>query len=92
MTINEAMRTYRLPNPTTPEDLESRWSKVLNFGDKVLLAGYFYNGKGKPNYFAAVYEHLDDDLSCEGAIGLRTVSEVEFTDDGHAIAWALAQT
>ena len=35
MTINEAMRTYRLPNPTTPEDLECRWSKILNFGDKV---------------------------------------------------------
>ena len=34
MTINEAMRTYRLPNPTTPEDLETRWSKVLTFGDK----------------------------------------------------------
>ena len=33
MTINEAMKTYRLPNPTTPEDLECRWSKVLNFGD-----------------------------------------------------------
>jgi hypothetical protein len=48
MTINEAMRTYRLPNPTTPEDLECRWSKVLNFGDKVLLAGYYYNGKNKP--------------------------------------------
>ena len=47
MTINEAMRTYRLPNPTTPEDLECRWSKILNFGDKVLLAGYYYNGKGK---------------------------------------------
>ena len=28
MTINEAMKTYRLPNPTTPEDLECRWSKV----------------------------------------------------------------
>ena len=22
MTINDAMRKYRLPNPTTPEDLE----------------------------------------------------------------------
>ena len=44
MTINEAMRTYRLPNPTTAEDLETRWSKILNFGDKVLLAGYYYNG------------------------------------------------
>ena len=35
MTINEAMKKYRLPNPTTTEDLEMRFSgmdgKVLNF-------------------------------------------------------------
>ena len=86
MTINDAMRTYRLPNPSTPEDLECRWTKVLNFGDKVLLAGHYYTGKDKPCYFGAVYEHLDDDLSCEGIIGLRTASEVAFEDDGHAIA------
>ena len=95
MTINEGMRTYRLPNPTTSEDLEMRFSgmegKVLNFGDRVLVAGYYWNGKGQPNYYAAVYEHLDADLSCEGAIGLREVSEVEHIDEGHAIAWALAQ-
>ena len=91
MTINEAMRTYRLPNPTTTEDLECRWSKILKFGDKVLLAGYYYNGKNKPSYFGAVYEHLDDDLSCEGTIGLAAASEVAFEDDGHAIAWAMTQ-
>ena len=95
MTINEGMKKYRLPNPTTSEDLEMRFSgmdgKILNFGDKVLLAGYYYNGRGKASYYAAVYEHLDDDLSCEGTIGLRAVSEVEHTDDGHAIAWALSQ-
>ena len=91
MTINEGMRTYRLPNPTTPEDLETRWSKVLNFGDRVLLAGYYYSGKNKPCWFGAVYEHLDDDLSCEGAIGLREVSGTEFEDEGHAIAWAMRQ-
>ena len=84
MTINEAMKTYRLPNPTTPEDLECRWSKVLNFGDKVLLAGHYYNGKNN-------YEHLDDDMSCEGTIGLRAVSNTEFEDDGHAMAWAMKQ-
>ena len=82
--------TYRLPNPTTQEDLECRWSKTLNFGDRVLLAGYYYQ-HNKPCYFGAVYEHLDDDLSCEGTIGLRAVSEVAFNDDGSAIAWALAQ-
>ena len=95
MTINEGMKKYRLPNPTTSEDLEMRFSgmdgKILNFGDKVLLAGYYYNGKGTPCYFGAVFEHLDDDLSCEGTIGLRAFSEVEHTDDGHAIAWALSQ-
>ena len=95
MTINEGMKKYRLPNPTTSEDLEMRFSsmdgKTLNFGDRVLLAGYYWNGKGQPCYFGAVFEHLDDDLSCEGAIGLRAVSEVEHRDDGHAIAWALRQ-
>ena len=91
MTINEGMRTYRLPNPTTSEDLECRFSKVLNFGDRVLLAGHYFNGRNKPCWFGEVYEHLDDDLSCEGTIGLREVSEVEFEDEGHAIAWALAQ-
>jgi len=93
--IEELARAYRLQNPTTPEHLEGRFSgmdgKTLTFGDKVLVAGYYYNGMGKPSYYAAVYEHLDEDLSCEGAIGLRAVSEVEFTDDGNAVAWALAQ-
>ena len=89
MTINEAMRTYRLPNPTTPEDLECRWSKVLNFGDKILLAGYYWGGKNKPCYFGATYEFLTDDHTCEGTIGLSAASAVEFEDDGHAIAWAM---
>ena len=91
MTIHEAMKTYRLQNPTTQEDLECYWNKVLNFGDKILIAGIFYMGQNKPCYFGAVYEHLDDDLSCEGTIGLRAASEVEFSDDGHAIAWAMQQ-
>lgn len=91
MTISEAIKTYRLPNPTTPEDLETRWSKVLAFGDRVLLAGHYFTGRNKPCWYGAVYEHLDEDLSCEGTIGLRAVSEVEFQDEGHAIAWAMKQ-
>ena len=91
MTIREAERTYRLPNPTTSEDLETRWSKVLNFGDKVIMAGYHWNGKGKPCYFGACYEFLTDDHTCEGAIGLRAASGVEFEDDGHAALWAAQQ-
>jgi len=95
MTINEGMKKYRLPNPTTSEDLEMRFSgmdgKILNYGDKVLLAGYYWNGRGRANYYAAVYEHLDDDLSCEGTIGLRAVSDVTFEDEGYAVAWALTK-
>ena len=92
MTIKEGMNTYRLPNPSTPEDLACNWSKVLTFGDKVLLAGHFYNGMNKPCYFAATYEFLDEGKhDCESAIGLRAVSAVEFEDDGHAIAWAMQQ-
>ena len=91
MTIHEAMRTYRLPNPSTPDDRECRWSKILNFGDKVILAGYYYNGNNKPCYFGATYEFLTDDTTCEGTVGLRAASEVEFEDDGHAILWAMQQ-
>ena len=91
MTIENAMKTYRLPNPTTPEDLECRWSKTLRFGDKILLAGRFFNGAGKPSYFGAVYEYLTDDHSCEGMIGLSAASDVEFYDDGTAVAWAMGK-
>ena len=62
-----------------------------NYGDKIILAGYYYNGKNKPCYYGATYEFLGDDHSCEGTIGLRAASEVEFEDDGHAIAWAMQQ-
>lgn len=91
MTISEAMKKLRLPNPATPEDLECNWSKTLTFGDKVLVAGYYYSGKNKPCWFGATYEFLGDDRTCEGTVGFRAVSEVEFEDDGHAIAWAMRQ-
>ncbi len=91
MTINGAMRTYRLPGTTTPEDLGCSWSCTLNFGDKVLLASHYYNGPGKPSYFGAVYEYTTDDHSCEGEIKLTKASDVIFTDNGHAIAWAMQQ-
>lgn len=89
MTIREAMRIYRLPNPTCLEDLECHWSKTLRFGDKVVLAGHYYKGDGKPSYYGASYEFLTEDTSCEGALGLLAASEVEFEDEGHAIAWAM---
>lgn len=87
-TIDKAEK-YRLPKRTTPEELESRFSKILNFGNRVLLASHYYTGMSNPCYFGAVYEHLDDNLTCEGTVWLTAVSDVDFEDDGHAIAWAL---
>ena len=89
--MTKRAETYRLPNPSTPEDLECRWSKTLTFGNKVILAGYFYNGMNKPSYFGAVYEFLTEDTTCEGMVGLKEVSGIDFEDDGHAIAWAIGK-
>lgn len=89
MNIDDAMKKYRILKFTTPEDLERRYSKMLNYDNKVVIAGYYYNGPNEPGYFGAVYEFLDGKHACESPIALRAVSDVEFKDNGHAIAWAL---
>lgn len=88
--MTELAKEYRIPTQATPEDLETRWGKVITFGDRVILVGHYYHPDGNC-YFAAVYEFLDDDHTCEGFIGLREVSDKRFEDDGHAIEWALIQ-
>ena len=50
----------------------------IDLGDKIVMAGHFYNGTNKPSYFGAVYEFLTDDHTCEGMIGLKAASGVEF--------------
>ena len=86
--LNEKMRTYRLPGTTTSEDLGCRWSTVVDFGNKVLLAGYYYTPKGN-SYFAAVYEHTTADKTCEGEIRLTAISDELFEDAGHALQWGM---
>lgn len=82
-------REYRLPLKSTPEDLERDWETVLRYGNRILLAGHWYNPDGK-SWIAAVYEFLDDnETSAEDFIGIREVSAERFTDNGHAIAWAI---
>ena len=95
MKLNDGIKKFRLQTTTTPEDLEMRFSgmegKILTYSERVLVAGYYWNGSGNPSYFGAVYKFLGNDHSCEGEIGLRVVSDVEHIDEGHAIEWALAQ-
>lgn len=92
MNISDAIRRYRLRNPTTQEDLEGRWRHVARFGDHVVVAGQYHMGAGLPGWFSAVYEFLDEDHSCEGMLGLAAVTDVEFEDEGHALAWGFNQT
>ena len=87
--MKNLMRTYRLPETTTPEDLGCNWSTTLNFGNHVLLAG-FYFANGRNNYFGAIFTFTTTDHTCEGEIRLTAVSDEMFEDNGHAIAWAMA--
>lgn len=83
-------REYHLPLKSTQEDLECDWETVLRYGNRILMAGHWYNPDGK-SWIAAVYEFLDDnETSCEDFIGIREVSAERFEDNGHAIAWAIA--
>ena len=49
------------------------------FGNRVIMAGHYYNGRNMPCYFGAVYEFFTEDTSCEGEIGIREVSGVSHT-------------
>ena len=93
--LEKLASTYRLPQTTTPEELETQFytssATFLTFGNKTLMAGYFWNGLNKPCWYGAVYTFTTEDHSCEGEIRLTAVSEVIFEDNGHAIAWGIAQ-
>lgn len=82
---------YSLPEITTAESLEisNNSATFLTFGNKILMAGFFYNGRYQKNYFAAVYTFTTDDQSCEGEIMLTAESNKFFADNGHAIEWAM---
>lgn len=85
--------TYRLQRATTPEDLELKMmhggGAILTFGDRILVAGYYYNPNGR-GYYGATYRFTTADHTCEGEIELVSISEDTFEDNGHAIAWAMA--
>ena len=86
--------TYRLPTASTPENLETRLMNsngtILTFGDRILVAGYFYNPNGR-SYYGATYRFTTADHTCEGRVELVSISEDTFEDNSHAIAWAMAQ-
>ena len=93
--LEKKAREHRLLMTTTPENLETAFftssAAFLTFGNKTLMAGYSYQGRGQNSYFAAVYEFATEDHTCEGEIRLTEASEEYFEDNGHAMAWAMQQ-
>ena len=85
---------YRLPEATTPENLEMKLMNnlgtILTFGDRILAVGYFYDSNGR-SYYGAVYRFTTEDHTCEGDIKLVSVSDETFIDNGHAMAWAMSK-
>ncbi len=78
----------------TPESLDrmviGEGATTILYGDMILLAGFYYNGPGEPNWFAAVYETLADEYQGpETDLGLANISPDFFEDEGHAIEWAI---
>lgn len=53
---------YRLPETTTPENLECRFftdsATFLTFGTKTLMAGYYYNGRNANSYYPSEVLHI----------------------------------
>ena len=88
MTVERAAVKYRIPNYTTKELIEGCGSSAIVYGDCVIIAGY-YGARAEGGYWAAVYRHIDEDLSREGTLEMQFASAPEFDDDGHAIEWAI---
>ena len=80
---------FRLPGKATQEELECNWSKVIRFNDSIIVAGYYFMGRGKPSYFAAIYESKKKEFTCESVLECTWVSDVQYEDDGHAILGAI---
>ncbi len=85
---------YRLQRVTTPEELEMKMmyngGVVITFGDRILIAGYYYNPNGRC-YYGATYRFTTADHTIEGTVKLESISDDTFIDNGHAIAWAMSR-
>ena len=85
---------YRLQRVTTLEELEMKMMHnggvVITFGDRILIAGYYYRPDGNC-YYAAIYRFTTADHTIEGKVQLVKIADEAFIDNGHAIAWAMKQ-
>ena len=75
--------TYRLPETTTPENLEMKLMNnlgtILTFGDHILAAGYFYDPNGRS------YQRHDPQTGRGGGEAVSLLSELKTVADACSI-------
>ena len=86
----EAAKKYRVPEVSTPEELECMGFKTIAFGTETICVGYYY-APHADSYYTAVYDFTGKDHTCEGECRLKFVSPTQFEDEGHAFAWAVKE-
>lgn len=75
---------------TADELLLDKSNTVLFYGKKVLVASKFYRGTPTPQWSAAIYSDLLGDPRT-GELWLDKTSPWAYDDNGHAMAWAIAE-
>ena len=86
----EAMEKYRIP-PLPPRKSLRAAEQASDLGDKVVICRVLLQRQEQPLLLWGHLQVHHHRPLCEGKIELKAASEVEFEDDGHAIAWAMAQ-
>ena len=89
MSFSENVSKFRLPLQSTEEKLSDNWNHVIRFGNNVIVAGYYFNGRGAPSYFACFYVCSEKEFSCEALLECVWCSDVKYEDAGHAILGAM---
>ena len=92
--LAEKRNTLRLRWRETPEDLYKlvlhEGAAIVPYNDKMIMAGWYYNGPEAPGWYGAIYERLEDGpLHPEMDLGLACISAKFYEDEGHAIEWAI---
>ena len=83
-------KNYRFLLTATMEELNmdtNCYGAVLKYGNKAILAGMNYKGET----LAAIYESRSGHLDIESEIELIEIADQTFEDNGHAVAWAIAE-
>lgn len=83
----EAQERYRLPDASTPEQLELDGFTVIRYGREIITIGYRYDSKNPKNgYYAAVFLFEEDDKrDVDDTVELEWVSTKQYADEGNAI-------